>query len=83
MYTSDVACALDLDPWCSESFIEKFYKDKPWFARYFVFPSWVKEYKTKWKFMIESVAGDVDVVKLDITKLTQVNAAKPKTLFGF
>lgn len=61
---SPLACGKKLPPWCSIDFRNGFLNDAGFFPRTFLFPSWHKTYVTKWKVMIDSVAGNDDVLKL-------------------
>ena len=58
-------CGLKIAPWCDKEFSEQFYYGMPMFPRIFIFPGFIKEYHRKWKRMIDSVAGEIDVMQLE------------------
>ncbi|KAI9019672.1 hypothetical protein DFJ74DRAFT_769370 [Hyaloraphidium curvatum] len=61
-------CAENLAPWAKEDFADKFYATMAFVPRIFIFPSWRREYVTKWRTMIESVGGDVNVLQIESLK---------------
>lgn len=66
-YPPSLPGAKVMGPWCSEATVNAFVANVPFVPRTFIFPGWHREYVYKWKTMIESVAGDKNV--LEITTL--------------
>ena len=66
-YPKSLTCALQMDPWANEKVITEILDRTPWICRYVIFPMWQKAYVSKWKLMIESVAGDEDILQVKDT----------------
>ena len=63
-YPKTIACGLQIEPWCSEIYINNFYASVPLIPRILIFRGEIKGYKRKWKLMIDSVCGDDDILQL-------------------